>query len=67
MTVAKPVTWHYKLAYYLFAFALIVMAGRTIGGALSFVWHAVIPDDPPITTVYTPETNKPSSDYYWPN
>ncbi|WP_454793803.1 hypothetical protein [Mycolicibacterium lutetiense] len=67
MSSRKPVAWHYKPAHWLFAIGLIIMAGRTIGGSVTWVWNSLWSDTSPITTVYTPEPNKPSPDYYWSN
>ncbi|MEN4464161.1 hypothetical protein VXE65_19160 [Mycolicibacterium conceptionense] len=67
MSSPKPVAWHYKPAYWLFGVALLIMAGRTAGGAVSWVWHSLWSEDAPITTVYTTEQHKPSPDYYWPS
>lgn len=50
---AQP--WHYKLPLFIFAVCVIILAGKTAGGAFDWLLGPAFGSDPaPITTIYAP-------------
>lgn len=47
--------WHYKLPLFIFAVCVIILAGKTAGGAFDWLLGPAFGSDPvPITTIYAP-------------
>lgn len=62
---AQP--WRYKLALWLFAAALLLMAGKTLGGLWDWGWGQVLPTTPKPLTTNTLPPSAPNGVYQWPH